>query len=390
MRVLVALAFLAQASPPESEAEKALRWFAGEDAELRESARVKLVSIGRDAAPAIEKRLKEKGVLELANLLREIDRAGDGKAVTAADLPTDEDVLKELPKPEKGLADRYVYTKYAEALAWARKGQFQKGYDLARAMETLEPKGTYADKVRLLRRHCENMITQTTFLEATVVQPKLAFLPGEPIELALRLKSLWRSQVSVTYDKGGGLVVVEVEVVLTDIYGNRDVYTRHQELKVEAEIPIATGAQWELPFRLEGLPEIRNEQDVRVITVNAWTQPLRIEAEGQNFTRKLQFMPGVVKVAPAKYKAYLEDPLASLGKTIEENRPAEETWICAQLLDEARKDAGVARLIEAMGKTANPGYRGSIASILGNLTGEKLGLDPKKWDEWRAKRKAGK
>lgn len=379
----------------EGEARRAARWALDADAELRAIGRRRLVDLGRAAVPAIEELLREKGVLDLVQALREIERRGvpDPYAFTR-EVPEPEPP-KEVPRLEKDAVDRYVHAKYQEAAAYALKGHYQRGYDLARALETLEPKAAAAEKVRRLRRYCEHMVTQTTLVEAKVVQDRPAWRAGEPVELALRLRNLYRGTLTLRFDPGtaaepgGGLAVVEIEIRVTTLQNESTVITRHQEVRFEAEVPIASGAQWEKRFTLDTSLEPAPAGEIAVFTVNAWIQPLKIDADGRDITRRIQFEPAVVRLVPAAFGHFLENPLEWLGRTID-SRPAQETYLCTQLLAEDQKEPALELLIRALERTNNPGYREALSWILLHLTGERLGPDPRKWAEWRERRPRGK
>jgi hypothetical protein len=403
MKVVAVLAVLAGLGPQDDPAERqlairrALTWMGDPDAELRQIGRRQLLDFGRQAVPAIEQNLKDKGVFELVALLREIERPAPSEAAPYAfgkDVNTELEALKDLPKLEAGASDRFVNVKYQEALRLATKGQYQKGYDLARALETLEPKAAAADKVRKLRRYCENMITQTTLLEAKLLQAKPAYAADEPVVLTMRLRNLFRHGITVQYEKGTpaepgfGQVVVEIEVQVTNFYNEQMTFTKSQTVKVETEIPIAPGAQWEGRFPLDTALELKDNEEIRVFTVNAWTQPLKVETEGRDLTRRIQFEPAVVKIVPPKYAHFMDNPLESLGKSID-GRPAQETFLCSQLLAPEQKEAALEMLIRAMHKTPNEDYRKSLSWILMQMTGEKLGPDPRKWSEWKEGRAKG-
>jgi hypothetical protein len=381
--------------PGEGEARRAARWALDADAELRAIGRRRLVDLGRAAVPAIEGLLREKGVLDLVQALREIEgRSAPDPYAFTREAPEPEPP-KEVSRLEKDAVDRYVHAKYQEAAAYALKGHYQRGYDLARALETLEPKAAAADKVRRLRRYCEHMVTQTTLVEAKVVQDRPAWRAGEPVELALRLRNLYRGALTLRFDPGtaaepgGGLAVVEVEIRVTTLQNESTVITRHQEVRFEAEVPIASGAQWEKRFTLDTSLEPTPAGEIAVFTVNAWIQPLKIDADGRDITRRIQFEPAVVRLVPAAFGHFLENPLEWLGRTID-SRPAQETYLCAQLLAEDQKEPALELLIRALERTHNPGYREALSWILLHLTGERLGPDPRKWAEWRERRHRGK
>lgn len=392
---ILVLGLVPQGAEPEEEARRAVGWALDGDPELRAIGRQRLRELGGAALPAIEAKLREKGVLDLVEVLRGLERglAPDPYAFTRE--AREPEPPKGVGRLEKEAVDRYVQAKYQEAAAYALKGHYQRGFDLARALEILEPKAAAADKVRRLRRYCEHMITQTTLLEAKVVQERAAWRAGEPVELALRLRNLYRGALTLRFDAGGGaepgggLAVVEVEIRVTTLLNETTVFTRHQEVRFEAEIPIALGAQWEKRFTLDTSFDSAPAGEIAIFTVNAWMQPVKIEADGRDVTRRIQFEPAVVRLVPAAFGHFLENPLEWLGKTIDA-RPAQETYLCVQLLSEDQKDPALELLIRALEKTNNPGYREALSWILLHLTGERLGPDPRKWAEWRDRRLRGK
>lgn len=366
--------------------QQALEWFEDKDREVSESARAQLVALGRDAIPAVEKKLADRGALELARLYRDMSPS----AVPSAEpytLPTEEDLA--VVKADKDAAEKYVRLKYAEALACARKNLFQKALDMSKGLLALEPRSAIADRLNQLRRYCENMITQTSLIEAKLVQEKLAYGAGEPVTLTLRLKNLFKNAMTIRYEGAEGkapegLAVIEIEASLSTLTGESTSNNRHTEFSFESEIPLATGAQWERKFQMLTLFGLPDDVDIQTVTVNAWTQPSKIETDGVNITRRLQFEPAVVKLVPKRYAHFLENPLEWLTKTIETDRSPQETWICAQLLmgDDRKKGAQV--LVKAMEKTDNPDYRPALARMLTEVTGEKFGTDSKRWSKWLA------
>ncbi len=364
--------------------QQALAWFADKDAELSQSARAQLVALGKDAVPAIEKKLSEKGVLPLVGVLREIDRNAPSPEQYA--LPADEGLVK----VDKDAADKYLRAKYSEAMGYAKKNQFQKGLDMASGLLALEPRHALGDRMKQLRRYCENMITQTSLIEAKILQEKLAFVAGEPVALTMRLKNIFKSAVTIRYEgaegkQPEGMAVIEIEARLHRLDGESTTATRHQEFPFEGEIPLATGAQWERKLALDTAFGLPDELDVQTVTVNAWTQPSKIDTDGVNITRKLQFEPAVLKLVPKRYSHFLEDPLGWLSKTIETGQPAQETWICVQVLPAEDRRKGAEILVRAMEKTENPKYVPALERMLTELTGERFGADVRKWSDWLAK-----
>jgi hypothetical protein len=376
---------------PQEDAEKqkrlkqALEWLGDKDPEVSQSARAELLALGKDALPAIERKLEEKGLMELARLWRDIERGAP--ALDPYALPEDDTAMVKI---DRETADKYIRAKYAEAMAFARKNQYQRALDMAKGIEALEPRSPVVDRVKQLHRYCDNMITQTSLIEAKLVQEKLAYVTGEPVTLAIRMKNIYKKEMTLRYDGAAGraaegLVVIEIESSIKTLKDESTSSSRHQEFPFEGEIPLAPGAQWERMLQLDTVFGLPDDLEVQSVVVNAWTQPSKIETDGVNITRRLQFEPAILKLVPKRYSHFLEKPLEWLSKTIETGQPAQETWICTQLLsgDERRRGAEV--LVKAMEKTDNPEYRPALAKMLTELTGEKLGVDPKKWTEWLAK-----
>lgn len=393
---------------------KALGWLEDRDVDVREMGRLRLVEAGRDAVPYLEDRIAEKGAIDHVRALREIEQAGsvgDRVWVDAKDLPVDAELLKNLPKLDKTAYDKYVHVKLAEAMAAAKKGNFQRGYDMSQALLTLEPRTPLADPLRKLRRWSENMITQTTLLEAKVIQARSAFAAGETVELTLRLRNLTKGALKVEYDKGTpdrpgkGVAVVEIETRVPDLGGTVLTLTRTDTLYFENQIPIATGAQWEKSFVLTTFADIEDGEHLREFTINVWTHPLKIETEGHPVMRRIQFEPAVVKRVPKKYEKFIEDPLEWLKKTMETGI-VQEVFLCALLLDEPQKEKGMELLLgrlkeaqasfekaeTALQKSKYQQGRYATSRILASISGQNFGEDPKKWDEWWQGRhaKAGK
>src|SRR5258708_10983942 len=128
---------------------------------------------------------------------------------------------------------------------------------MANGLIALDPRSKQLDAFKRLRRHCENMITQTTLIEAKLLQRKVWYVEGETVELAARMKNLYRAAMTLTWEKGtdkepgGGLLLLDVDVSMKEMGGASMSDQRHQELRFEEEIPIAPGAQWEKKFALD-------------------------------------------------------------------------------------------------------------------------------------------
>ncbi len=392
-RWMLALALLAQEVPPAAEddaaerARRALEWLEDGDPELAEVGRRELLRLGEAAVPFIEERLERKGAAALARTLREIDRLGlrDGRPVRLEDLPPPEDPAA----APRGAGERYVQGKYAQAYRLVQKKQYQKAYDLAGALLVLEPRSASSESVRKLRRHCDNMIMQTSLMEARIVQRQAAYVAGDRVDLTMRLRNLHRDAIMIRYDAGpvdspaGGKAIVQVEVRIPQERGDLVTLTGYDQVALEPEIPIATGAQWEHGFVLDASVGAEYAEHFQVLVVHAWTIPDRIETEGALVTRRIQFEPAVVKRVPRRFAHVLEDPLGALEKALQSAESTrQEVFVAALLLDGEAKEKGMARLVETMKTSERAIGRVWIGHLLGFMADRKLGDDPQKWEEY--------
>jgi hypothetical protein len=378
--------------------DRAVGWLSNDDLEVREMGRKELMSIGPEVIPAIEKRIAEKGLTELVQMLRHFDRTPSVAESWVAeaqlkDIEADEEFKKAAAKLSKADGEKYVYVKYQEAMAHVRKKHYQRALELANALVAFEPKSSHLEAFRLLRRHCENMITQTSLIEAKLFQPKIWYVEGEPVELTARMKNLYKAMINITWEKatateaGGGLLVCDVEVTMKEFNGFSSTDQKHQELRFEEEIPIAPGAQWERKFTIDTSTAIADQNQVRTIKIGGWTQPMKMATDGVNVTRRLQFEPAVVKIIPKKYGHFLDRPMDSFEKAVAEGTPL-EIYVASQLLEGADRDRATGKLIQLLAKSNTVISKNTAANLLTAHTGQALGIDAKRWENWHNNRLA--
>lgn len=395
--VTVALAALLLAPQEDEPAKKAARidraigWVLNEDADVREMGRKELLEIGADAIPAIERKAAEKGCADLIQVLRRLDHAPRVEAWVAeqelAPIDADEEFRKAAEKLPRDVAEKYLYVKYQEALAHVRHKNYQRAFDMASGLIALDAKSAHIDAFKRLRRHCENMITQTTLVQAQVIQPKVWFVEGEPIELSVRMKNMYKAMINLAWEKpappetAGGSLLLDVDLTMSDMAGTSISDQRHQEVRFEDEVPIAPGAQWERKFTLDTTTSIPVLKQILVVKVGGWTQPVKMSTDGVNITRRIQFEPATLRILPKQYARFLDNPLDSLEKMIAEGDP-QEIFVCSQLLEGPDKDRGTQMLIQLLARSNTLISKTTAANILVQLTGQSLGTDPRRWENW--------
>jgi len=378
--------------------DRAVGWLSSDDAEVREMGRKDLISVGPEVVSVLEKKIAEKGLTEIVRLLRQLEKGSAAAADWVAEaelkeLEADEEFKKAAAKLSKADGEKYVYVKYQEAMAHVRKKHYQRALELANALLAFEPKSSHLEAFRLLRRHCENLITQTSLIEAKLFQPKIWYVEGEPIELTARMKNIYKAMINMTWDKatateaGGGLLVCDVEVTMKEFGGFSSTDQKHQEVRFEEEIPIAPGAQWERKFTIDPTTAIADQNQVRVIKINGWTQPLKMATDGVNVTRRLQFESALVKILPKKYGHFLDNPMAAFEKAVAEGTPLEIS-IASQLLEGVDRDKATGMLIQLLAKSNTLISKNTAANLLNAHTGQNLGIDAKRWENWHNNRLA--
>jgi len=372
--------------------DRALGWVANEDADVREMGQKEILDIGADAIPAIEKKLAEKGATDLVQLLRKLERPGGAPDPWVGEqdlkeLEADEQYRKEAEKLPKDVAEKYLFVKYHEALAYVRRKNYQRAFDMVNGLIALDHNSKHLDDFKRLRRHCENMITQTSLVEAKILQPKLWYLEGETVELSARMKNVYKAMMTLTWEKGtekepgGGMLLMDVDVTMNELGGASISDQRHQELRFEEEIPIAPGAQWERKFTLDTSTTIPDPKQIKVIKVGGWSQPGKMSTDGVNITRRIQFEPAIVKILPKKFERFMDNPLQWLEKMIAEGDP-QEIYVCSQLLEGADRDRGTDLLIKLLGRSNTLTSKTYAANLLTALTGQNFGIDPRRWENW--------
>lgn len=405
MRALIALAVLAcvqQESPPQDRTKEeeflkkvqrinhAIDCLLNKDPELQAVGRKIILEAGLEAIPFLEQRLADQGYGEVYALLRELvrkDRPEERRYVDEKELPTDEEMEKELPKLQRDAVEKYVFTKYHEAWTLAKKGKYEQSLAMADAILVLEPRSRYADGIKRLRRYCDIRITQTTICEAKLIPSKTLAIAGEKIECVMRIRNVWKNPITIKFaEDGDGFAILDQSSRIPTMSGDVHEATKSEDVHFEKEIPIASGAQWEKTILLDTGTGLETSPDLRILTVQAWMQPRKVELGEISTTRRIVFEPATIKVLPRKHEKDLANPLEALGRYIDSGTDY-DVFNMAMILEGEDREKGIELLIRVMQKANKAEGLAKLAHLLGFLTGEKLGVDPKKWLEWWEKRK---
>ncbi len=388
---------VAQETPDDKAAriKRAIDWFSDPSEEIRAAGRKELLAIGPDAVPYLEKLLELRNALDIHRLLKDVDRAKgpDGRWIDESDLPTEEELQKNAPKTTKEEAERYVYNKLLEAHAAARAHKYQRGYDIAQALMTLEgTKSRYAAEIHKIRRFCDNWITQNSLVRSRVVSPSTTGIVGAKYDFILRMENAFKQGIKIIFDPGNAMrastpvVVVEITCRVVSFNASEDILRGNLEVNVEQEIPIALGAQWEKVFTIDTgamLPD--DKENIRIYSIGAWTQPMKVDYGIGTTVKKIFFEPATFKVVPKKYEHLLDDPLARLSQAIEVGQ-VNEVFLAAMLVDDAHQLDAAEKLILMLEKAHSPGVKPEARAVIGNIlhamTGGRHGDDAKRWRAW--------
>ena len=371
--------------------DQAVAWLVNEDADVREMGKKTVIAMGRDAIPALERKLAERKATELVQVLRAIDKSPAGDPWVndgdLHDIEVDEQYKREAEKLSRDAIEKLMYVKYQEALAHYRHKNYQRSFEMANGLLVLDSRSVHHEDYKRLKRQSETMITQTTLIEAKILQPKVWYVEGEEIELSVRMKNLYKAGMTLSWEKGtekepgGGVLLFDVEVSMKDMGGASVADQRHQELRFENEVPIAPGAQWEKKFVLDASTAIADRMQTRIVTIGGWSQPAKISTDGVNITRRIQFEPATVKIIAKRYEKFLENPLHWLDKMIDDGDP-QQIYVCSQLLEGDDRDKGAAKLIQLLARSNTLTSKNYAANILTQLTGMSFGHDARRWESW--------
>src|SRR4030067_2404810 len=174
------------------------------DVEIRNAAAKELASIGRSGRPFVEQRLKEKGntqYLELLKSLYTLDRdlEQENKWVNEAEIPKYDEVKKMLPTVPRDDVEKYIYVKYAEAVALYNKANYDKAFDIASALLKLEPKSIYKEHLRKLKQVCDQKIQQGSLVKAQILTDKEFYEFGEKVALTIRIENVYKDEITIHY-----------------------------------------------------------------------------------------------------------------------------------------------------------------------------------------------
>src|SRR6185436_18452534 len=91
--------------------------------------------------------------------------------------------------------------------------------------------------------------------------------------------------------------------------------------------------------------------------------------------------PATVKIVQKKFARFLENPMEWLDKMIAEGTP-QEIYVSSQILEGDDRDRGAEKLIRLLEKSTTTIGRVTASNILTALTGQTLGTDAKRWQNW--------
>lgn len=373
----------------QEQVEEGIRWLLDADPELQEMGRCRLMEHPPEAVTALERELEKREASRLYRVLRELHVAETDPGTRWVDerqlRQIEEDLKREGKALGPGAAERYVYVRFSEAIALSRKGNFERAHGLANALLLLEPRSRYADSLKQFRRFCDIRITHASFLRAEVIAERTSFSVGEKAALRLRLENVSPKQLTLHFgpETEGGRVIVPLECVVYDPMGRRTTATEHIEVPIEAEVPIASGAQWEMVIEIDTERFFADSDFFRFLTVSPWTQPNRIEGADFRTMKRIVFSPATLRIVSGRYASMTERPFESFLGLLESGN-MNEIFSAAMLLEGEERFEALDRLIAVLegSRADQPGLRTILPNMLYQLTDQRLGIEPKPWRDW--------
>lgn len=373
------------------------------DEKMRKIARAELLQIGAGAIPFIEQRLKLKGLLEHHTLIHDIKERAQQQLLKDAEAiePKDPELrwYAQLAEKIQGMpqdaVEKYIASKIFEAYAHVLKENYEQADKMLTALLSLEPKSLYADKIQQLHRYCENKVLSSKFLKATAEARPARVRAGDAINVKLALENLWKNPLSLTYpEKSKGVLFVSVEARAVEFNGAERGIRREEAFEIDNPVAIGVGQTWTREIAIQTKQDFDDVDCIRIYTLVARTKPQKIETGDMPILKGVNWPMLTVKVVPEKYKAYLDDPLKSLGDVMDgrgvDNGTVNEVFVCAMLVDEDKKDAAIALLIQALERANNNTAADVVIHILMQVTGLRLGNRKQDWLDWWQRRQSEK
>jgi hypothetical protein len=393
-----------EAAPPDEDAAKRLAErtrrirslidaLENDDPTVLERVRRELVETGPDVLPHLEEVLRRRRMLEHARLLatleeqaapaRPIDRPAFDRALPAA-----ADAEK-AARPSDG-ADRYVTSKYNEAVLCYQKKEFEKAAALAAALLILEPKSSLKPKLFELRRYAELQVTQQQVLVATLVPEKEQVAIGEDIRLTLRFENVSPTPVRLEFGTGPtgkGKAVGDVFATLCDPLGMRRTAQGSVEWDLPGEIALPPKGTWEQGVTVRA--NAAEEDDVldpaflRIYQIGARLVAVRVWVGDARERRRVEAEACTLRAFPKGTVWRDADPLVGLGKTLDdiERATLNDLFLAAMRVPRKDTDKAAGLLVRALPRFGGAA-RQVLLEALRELTGLDFGYDVKKWLTW--------
>lgn len=365
-----------------------------QDDKVRKCAQDYLLSKGMKVIPFLEQRLRERKTYDLYEMIRTIEI----KSVPDFQVPANVDpalakfaeLASKVRPPERHSIDQVLLLKLSEAYAMIARGQLDAAEKMLIAIRTLDSGWKYNDWVIELHRYVQMKILETKFMKP-LAEPKAAVVTvGEPIEITLRLHNIHKAPLAVTkYELAKPLVLAEVRATALEFDGTAEETQDTKTFELPEKISIEPGESWENVIRIETKDFHPDKNLYREYAIAMITTPVQFESAEEKGIRKIAFPPVKVKVIPAKYAAYIPDPLKSLtdllgDKGVADSIEVQDISMCVLLCkgdsDSVRRANEL--ILPFLEKANNSGGFTAVIRLLEELNEIRLERTKEAWQRW--------
>jgi hypothetical protein len=351
--------------------EELVKLLESADPQVRQMARDRLVEAGARAVPALEARLRQKGAYAAHELLNELNRPGwiaDGVVAAAA-------------APDGS----YPRARLQAAHVQFKEGRYRDAIRIADALLVLEPEGDLARDLGVLKQACEQRLLQAEFLQLLPASELARAVVGTKVRLDFTVVNVSHGPLVIDFGAGRGALVVDLRVRMVEPMGGERIASRALTAELDRQISLGAGERKTFSVTLDTGEDLPEADVLRLYEAYAWFQPQFVSAGSMSTSARVIFAPVTVRVVPTADAGFLEDPLFSFRRAVDQGS-THDVFICAMLLDGPARGEAAGILVDLLAKMDADG-RTVTCHMLGLITGEKFGSDLEGWKKWRASKR---
>ncbi|MBI4834364.1 MAG: hypothetical protein HY811_06070 [Planctomycetes bacterium] len=355
-----------------------------QDSAQAKAAFQKLKEIGLPAIPFLVDKLKDKGIyLELVSQIHafQLPSADEIKA----NLKIWQELIGVSSEKEVAVIEKYFYSKYLQAVQSYQKEQYQEALDTINAINKLEPKVSFREKIQLFRILCEEKIIQKSVVRVTLRTPKDIYEIGDKIFVTFKMENVSLDPLEINLGANPFMMINRTFAEyspLGDYVSTTDV--TDEKLPVNS-IKLNPQEIWEHTFTIDTSKD--SPTSIYYRTYDIWTEikASKIKSGSNEAIKRIISLPATIRVFPPSVEKVLKDPLPCLAQALDGGIPI-DIFLCALLVPEKDKDKAIELLMRSLDSFPEESRR-AVMTSLKHITRLPLEIDEKAWRQWWKERK---